>query len=118
MNKYLNYLKEREGIEIIDHEYGFIFYKFLIDREGSINCYISDYFVNPEKRCKGYGYQLADSVFKLCREKGIKTVYCQSDISAKNHSIAALSILNYGFKIYRLDRNLIYYYMEVDSWEK
>ena len=109
-----NYLKERENLQIVKSDKGFILFKLFEDK----TALISDYYTKPEFRKNGEGYKLADIVFSICKERGIERVFCQSDISANGHRVAALSILNYGFDIVRLEGNLIIYSMEVSKWAK
>lgn len=117
MDKFLKYMKEREGLKEISNDHGFLLYKFLYQDKKIIGLFISDYFVLPEFRRKGVAYKLADKVFEYCKAKGIKTVFCQSDIRANNHKISMLSILNFGFDILKIEGPIIHYFMEVDKWE-
>ena len=109
---YETYLSEREGLEVIRSEKGFIAYQMDYTKRA---CLINDYFILDAYRRSGEGYRLADIVFTICKERGIEKVYCQSDIKAKGHRVAALSILNYGFDVFQTQGDLIFYSMELSK---
>jgi len=115
---YKYYVKEREGLETIEVEdKGFICYKLVNDLRGTY-CLINDYFVMPEHRKKGIGYELADLVFEKAKSMGYEKVCCQSDEAANNHDLSALTILKFGFKHYHKDGSINHYIMGVSEWEK
>lgn len=106
---YEKYIKERENLDVIKNEFGFICYRIEKD-----HCFINDYFVLEEHRRKGIGYSLADQVFEICKQKGIKEVYCQTDDTANGALLSAHTILNYGFVAVSKDGNVTCYYKEVE----
>lgn len=108
---YAQYIKEREGKEVIEDRFGFIVYKIEEDCAA-----IFEYFTLPKRRKKGRGFAMADEVFKICKKKGVEVVFCQSDERAKGWEIANLTILKYGFKEYMKKGPVHYYSMEVSKW--
>jgi GNAT superfamily N-acetyltransferase len=118
MDKFLKYMKEREGLKSITNEHGFLLYKFLYEGGIPKACLINDYYVIPEKRRNGLGFKLADQILEYCKARKIKRVFCQSDLRAHNHRGSMLSILNYGFDVYKTEGPIIHYFLEVDKWEK
>src|SRR3954468_3720877 len=59
------YRKEREDIETLEFESGFITFKFLPSE-----CYIVDIYVKPEARRSGYGSLMANQVKSLAKRQG------------------------------------------------
>lgn len=110
---YAQYVKEREGLDEIKTDKGFIHYRI----DGDM-CIINDYFVLPGYRRSYHGQYLADRVFSLCKAKGVKNVWCQSDERAGGHDTARKSILKFGFKEINKTGTIYLYAMEVSQWEK
>ncbi len=106
---YSRYLKERQGLEVIENDKGFIVYRVEED------CvFISDTYIEPEFRRTRACYDFADSVFKIAKENNKKMVVCQVDISTKNYIASMLVILNYGFEIYGMEKNEITFFKKVE----
>lgn len=110
---YFDYIKERENLDHIATESGFITFRI----EGE-NCLISDYYVKPEFRRLHKGKFFADQVLELCKERGVKFVWCQSDESANGHEAARKSILKYGFRESKKHDSVYTYILRVDEWAK
>lgn len=110
---YKQYIKEREGLDTIETDKGFICYRIEFP-----TCFINDYFVMPKHRLEGHGYFLADQVFEICKGAGVQSVFCQSDERALNHEISRYTILRYGFEEFAKKGSLIFYKMDVEKWEK
>ncbi len=110
---YEQYIKERENLDVIKTDKGFICYR--IDFP---NCLINDYFVLPEYRQSGHGYFLANQVFEICSQAGVKSVYCQTDDRATGVALATFTIENFGFDLIKKEGPLNFYKMEILEWEK
>ena len=112
---YEQYIKEREDLDTIRTDRGFICYRIEFP-----DCLISDYFVAKEYRNQGHGYFLANQVFEICKQAGVKTVFCQTDEMAKGHELSRFTIENFGFELYKKEKNesISHYKMEVSEWEK
>ena len=113
MNLYELYIKERENLDVIKTDKGFIVYR--IDFP---DCMINDYFVMKEYRQSGHGYFLADQVFEICKQAGVKTVYCMTDDRANGVALSKHTIENYGFELASIAGPLSTYKLEVVEWEK
>ncbi len=113
MEMYELYIKERENLDVIKTDKGFICYRMEFP-----DCVINDYFVLPEYRQSGHGYFLANQVFQICKEAGIKTVYCFSDDRANGHDLSKFTIENFGFELNIKNGHISEYKMEVSEWEK
>jgi GNAT superfamily N-acetyltransferase len=66
---YWEYIKEREGLEVLQVEDGFILYAKL-DKQW----YITDFFVRPEARNKGVGQYLWHTFCAMAKEAGASSV--------------------------------------------
>ena len=110
---YAKYVKEREGLEEIKTDRGFIHFKI----KNGIG-WINDIYILPEFRKDGHATFLANQVFELCKERGVKEVGCQSDERANGHDLSKTAIENFGFELYHKSGDLNYYKMEVSEWEK
>ena len=110
---YEKYIKERENLEMLKTDKGFICYR--IDFP---SCVINDYCVLPEFRQEGHGYFLANQVFELCKQAGVKTVHCFSDDRAIGSALSEFTIYNFGFELLSKDGHVSEYKMEVSEWER
>lgn len=99
---YAQYIKERQGIEIIECEEGFITYH--IDSE---RCRIIDIFVAQEFRKKGYGMRLALQVAEIAREAKCRIVLGQVDTRALNCTDSLSAMLKMGMRVLCNDGDLI-----------
>ncbi len=109
---YKAYLLEREGLEVLETDHGFLVYKLM-----EFCAYISDYYVDPDHRKSGIGYKMADCLFELCKEKKTPTVYCQIDNLANGVELSRLTIERYGFQRIGEEGSIVHYKMEVSQWE-
>lgn len=110
---YKAYLMEREGLDVLEVDYGFMVYKV-----GPREAYISDYYVHPDYRQQGIGHAMADCMFELCKERGVGFVYCQIDHNANGVELSKLTIERYGFERAWEEGSVVVYKMEVPKWEK
>lgn len=112
MKMYEQYIFEREGARLIKTDFGFIAYKINFPF-----CIITECFVLEEFREKKHGKFLADAVFQVCKDAGVKTVQCQTDDNASNVKISKNAILSFGFKYLEKKESITYYELEVSEWE-
>jgi GNAT superfamily N-acetyltransferase len=112
MNLYEQYVKERENLDVIKTDRGFIHYRIEFP-----NCVINDCFVLKEFRQDGHATFLVNQVFEICKQAGIKSVFCQVDDQAKGHMVSAKALENFGFEFIKKENHLSFYKMEVSEWE-
>lgn len=110
MNMYEKYIKERENLDCIKTDKGFITY-----RVDFPNCFIANYFVLPEYRMEGHSVFLADQVFDICRQADVEKVFCKTDERTIGWKISRNSILSYGFKEIEKDGPVCTYSMGVKN---
>lgn len=110
---YEQYIKEREDLDVIKTDRGFICYRISFP-----NCEINDYFVTKEFRNQGHGYFLANQVFEICKGAGVKSVFCMADDRANGSDLSKFTIENFGFELIEKVGPVSRYKMEVSEWEK
>lgn len=67
MSLYGQYLKEREGVDILETEYGFVTFKVF---PAARSCFIADIFIKDEARGKGLGTSLMQQVQMIAKKSG------------------------------------------------
>jgi GNAT superfamily N-acetyltransferase len=113
MEMYEKYIKERENLDVIKTDKGFICYRVEFP-----NCVINDYYVLPEHRQEGHGYFLANQVFEICKGAGVKNVYCFTDDRANGADLSKFTIENFGFEMVSKNDHISKYKMGVSEWER
>lgn len=103
MSLYGDYIREREGFEIVESEHGFATY--LISGE---ECYIRDIYVTPEGRKSGLASQMADEISVIAKEKGCTYLLGTVSPVAKGATTSMKVLLAYGFEVFKSDSNMIY----------
>jgi len=108
---YGQYIKEREGVDILEDEYGFITFKF-IDNE---TCYIVDVFVVEEMRRNNVASKYAKKVEDIAKERGCKYMLGSISTLANNFNASEKLMManEYKFKETNSKQNMVYYIKEV-----
>jgi len=106
---FLNYKKEREGIEYIKVNGAFITYKFLPEY-----CYIEDIYCEPHLRNSGLYHELSKQVETIAKEKGYKAMLGSVDVSMKNPEQSLRACFNDGYKILNLQGSVIWLRKELE----
>jgi hypothetical protein len=109
---FADYQKEREGIETIETEKGFISYKVEFP-----NCEIIDCYTKRGLRESGIATFLANQVFEICKDAGVVSVFCRTDDQASGVDISKKAIERFGFKFFKKKENITLFKMEVAEWE-
>lgn len=113
MDMYELFIKERANLDTIRTDKGFITYEIKFP-----NCIINNLFVLKEHRQSGHANFLGDQVFQICKDAGVKTVYCSTDDRARGVEVSTAVIENFGFKFFMKSGPISDYTMEVSEWEK
>lgn len=108
MSLYGQYIKEREGKDIVECEDGFATY--LIAGE---ECYIENLYVVPEKRRTHLATQLADQIAIIAKERGCKYLTGSVAPNTKNATSNIIVLISYGMRLLRSTPNLIYFGKEL-----
>lgn len=108
MSLYADYIKEREGREIVEDEFGFATYR--IARQ---ECYIVDIYVSPEHRRSGHAKKYADKITEIARERGC-TYLLGTIVPSTNGSTESMkALLAYGFQIHSCKEDMIFLTKEI-----
>jgi GNAT superfamily N-acetyltransferase len=110
MSLFGDYIKEREGKEIIECQHGFMTYIFNLDRG---DCYIEDCYVAPGHRLRGIGSTLLNSLIAHASAKGCKTLTTSIRPSTKGATDSMKAILAAGFKLMAAFQDAIFFKMEL-----
>lgn len=102
------YAKERENMETIEKDYGFITYKILPEEYR-----IFDIYVLPEHRKSGLASQMADEVGSIAKQNGCKILTGSVDTRANGATCSVKVLLAYGFKVLRTEGTMIYFVKEI-----
>lgn len=108
MSLFADYRKEREGVDTIEHEHGFVSYKLFSDE-----CYIIDIYVRPDFRKTGLASVLADKVKDIAKEHKCKILTGSVDTRLQSATTSAKVLLSYGFRFLRNDGPMSYFVQEV-----
>ena len=98
MDLYREYLKEKNNIELLVHEFGFLSYSLL--PEGA---FLEDLFVIPKKRRQGVYKNLIAQFIKIARLKGYKRLIGRVGFECNQTANDTLKAsLNFGWKVCKL----------------
>lgn len=99
---YAKYIKEREGHEILEDEYGFIAY--LISNK---ECFIANMYVDQGQRGNGNGRDLIHALAEIAKSAGCEFLSATIHMNDKNCSQTLLAALLVGFEAVRAELGTI-----------
>lgn len=102
VSHYAQYMKEREGLDTIENDNGFISYKFIED-----GCYIHTVFVQKESRGSLAMVDLCEKVRRVSLEKGCHKVFCTVVPSLPGSTYTIEILIRYGFILDSATNNFI-----------
>lgn len=106
---YAQYIKEREGIELIYVEHGFATYQKVNDEL----YYLVDIFVEQGFRKLGIATQLSSIVRDIALQAGAKQLLGSVDISRKGVTESMSAILSDGFRYSHSEGNGMYFVKDI-----
>ena len=111
MELYAEYIKEREGIEIIVKDYGFCTYKIMTDDI----IYLADIYIKKDKRRNKLTTPLVDEVAQIGRDSGCRLMMGSFCIDTNNWKAGKSLVKSLGFKYYEKQKktNMIYVIKEI-----
>lgn len=109
MSLYAEYVKEREGKSVIEHEHGFATY---YPHNGFM--YIEDIYVIPTHRKTDVASQLADQIATQAKEAGYNKLLGSVSTLANNPTVSVKVLLSYGFKVLGAETNMIWFSKEIE----
>lgn len=111
MKLYAEYIKEREGLEIVSDEHCFLTYK----RDGE-DIVVYDIYSDKEVRGTGYMLDFCDGFYSTMKSEGVNNAYGMTDIKTNGWQNSERLLLKYGFKFIGTDpenKNIRNYYYEI-----
>lgn len=105
---FFKYVKEREGLEKLESEMGFLTYKFR-----GVDCYIKDIYVLPEHRKKNVASIMADKVAEIAKAAGVHILTGSIDSRAGGAEASEKVLISYGMKPYTKEGFVTYYAKEI-----
>ena len=99
---YGQYIFEKEGFQILETEYGFVSYKFILDAFLNlyIQVHIGEAYIVPEHRGKGLLGNFLEEIYNSARSRGITVCTTSVDHEINNSSRNInLYIERYGFEV-------------------
>lgn len=110
MSLYVDYLKEREGIETIESEDGFLTYTMTEEY-----LYIVDVYTRPSARNEGVLRGLERQAEKIAKEHGLR--FLMGSVALNVNGVAAsLKVLHnrgYSFQSFDDDKKMMYFLKEI-----
>lgn len=100
MSLYAEYIKEREGKDIIEDEKGFATYLYTPVRN---EIYIVDVYVRPEYRMQGIAKQYVDNIEEIAKEMNCDYLLTSVDCKTEGWKASTTGLLNNGWKFYSND---------------
>ena len=105
---FAQYIREREGKNIIEDENGFATYKFEKDY-----VYVEDVYVCKNVRKIRFASGYLDKIAKEAKEKGMNRMVTSVCVVAKNPTLGMRAILGYGFKLLSSTNEMIYFVKDI-----
>ena len=105
---YADYIKEREGLDTLETDYGFATYKLR-----GTDCYLQDVYIAPGYRKSGKGSDLANQVVAIAKAAGMRTLTSSVCDDANAADISHQVLLAYGMKPYCKEFSMTYYIKEL-----
>lgn len=107
---YEKYLKEENGQEVLKNEKGFMIYEYIGEGPTKDECYVSDFYVDPDHRNTTAGKRLADELTVIAREHGarIMSATIWVDPTRMDYMSRKFSMfLRYGFLVKGINDNTV-----------
>lgn len=110
-SNYALYIKEREGMDIIEDEKGFATYQLSPALRAA---YIQDIFVRKEFRKEGIASAYADQITKIAKDNGLTTLIGSVDPRANGADASDKVLKAYGMtRRGEAANGLVYYSKEI-----
>jgi|SRR5580698_4575598 GNAT superfamily N-acetyltransferase len=104
MSLYAEYIKEREGKDIVESEKGFATYQIFDNGD----CYIQDIYVAPEFRKTGLAVDMQKEIAQIAKEKGCSALMGSISLDDKNASRNLRIMLNENYIIHNTIGTMIF----------
>ena len=108
MDKYRQYILEREGADLYEDENGFFTYRI-----EAKEFFVCDLFVLPDRRRDGHGKNYHDIIASMAKNNKCKRLTCTVCYEADNWEESKVFIESLGFKFLFNKRTLLYYVKDI-----
>lgn len=112
---YGEYIKEREGRDIVETEGGFATYVYVSHKDMGKCCYIVDIYTRPDFRSTGLGQELANDIKARAVAEGCKYLIGSVDPRANNATKSLELLLKFGFELHCIEGPLVYFKMKLNG---
>lgn len=110
MSLYAEYIKEREGYEIIEDSTFFVTFKKLDDA-----LYVRDIYINPEYRSKGKSIEIGKLTENIAKEMNCKVLLGSVDKGTNGWERNIDIMLKFGYKQISEDKDFIQFQKELNN---
>ena len=112
MNLYAEYIKEREGIDLLEKDYGFCTYSIVSDIN---SIYLIDTYVKKDKRREGFASKFFDEVIEIGKDSGCCKIIGGFCLSTNGWQKGKNVLKANGFKYLSKDKNtnMIFVFKEI-----
>jgi L-amino acid N-acyltransferase YncA len=111
---YAEYIREREGKEILQGEHGFAIYGYnCVPGVDFPHVYLQDIYVRPAQRKSGVARQLADQVAEQAKAGGFKVMLGSVDSAARGAHESLQALIAYGMKLYAASDSVVWMTKEI-----
>jgi ribosomal protein S18 acetylase RimI-like enzyme len=108
------YLREREGKQVLKSEQGFATYGFnCVPGVDFPHVYICDIYTRPEYRKTSVARDMADTISEQAKAKGVKIMLGSVDTNAKGAHESLLVLIAYGMKLFTTSDSTIFFSKEI-----
>lgn len=104
MSLYGQYIKEREGTDIIETEDGFATYSIFPE---SKTCYVKDIYIRPEARRSGVASTIVDRIVEIAKQNYCTELLGTVDPTTIGATESMKAQFGYGFKLKNISGSLI-----------
>lgn len=101
---YQDYVKEREGLETLEADYGFAMYR-IVGNE----LYCKEIYIKPEFRRQKKAFDMGDSLCLIGKMKGCEWFTGSVCPSTNGAHESMLALIKYGMKLLKAEQNMIYF---------
>lgn len=109
MEMYRDYLREREGADLIWNEKGWAAFRVI-----GPECYISEIYVKPEFRRQSVASKLADEITEMAKEVGCTHLTGTVCPQAEGADDSLKALQGYGMRLYSSSEEKIVFIKEIN----
>ncbi len=91
---FAKYIKDRQGLDLLDEGYGFVTYKITGDE-----CFISDMAIDKDLKGKGWGRRLLAKLEEIAKKSSCKFISANVHLFDDGASNTLIAALKTGFQV-------------------